>query len=154
MRRVDQANVSFGDRRKGAVTDRGQIYIRFGPPDELLSESIPFNRTDLDEVINKLDDQYKVVVHNTAKGLGTEHAQLYNTSMDRNKPYRGGGMDTGGYELWVYMLRGNPLFPRDKLMTIRSGLRFLFVDKDGVGNYLLVGTSEEFEDSYDEATID
>ncbi|MBU8921585.1 MAG: GWxTD domain-containing protein [Bacteroidales bacterium] len=154
MRRVDQANASFSDHRKGAATDRGQMYIRFGPPDEYVSESIPFNRTDLEEVINKLDDQYKVVIHNTWKGLGTEDVQLYNTSRNRNQPYRGGGMDTGGYELWVYVLKGNPLFPRDKLMTIRSGLRFLFVDKDGVGNYLLVGTSEEFEDSFDEANID
>ncbi|MCK4539323.1 MAG: GWxTD domain-containing protein [Candidatus Krumholzibacteria bacterium] len=148
MRRVSQADVSFGDHRRGAATDRGQIYIRFGPPDELVSETIPFNRTDLDEVVNKLDDQYRVVIHNTWKGLGTQDAQLYNTTMSRNQPYRGGGMDTGGYELWVYVIKGAPLFPRDKLMTIQAGMRFLFVDKDGVGNYLLVGTSEEFEDSY------
>jgi len=144
--RVRYANSRFNDHRKGALTDRGQIYIRFGPPEEIVEESVPFNRTDLDEVIDKLDDQYKVVVHNTYKGLGTEEVSIYNTTGDRAKLYRGGGMDTGAYQLWLYSFKGRPLFDRDDLMSINSGLRFLFLDKDGVGSYILVGTSDEFKD--------
>ena len=41
---------------------------------------------------------------------------------------------------------GGVAFERDRLMTIQSGLRFLFVDKDGIGEYRLIGTSEEYVD--------
>ncbi len=144
--RVRYANSRFSDHRKGALTDRGQIYIRFGPPDELIDETVPFNRTDVNEVIDKLDDQYKVVVHNTFKGPGTDVASFYDLTDSRSKLFRGGGMDTGGYQLWVYSFKGRPLFKRDELMPIDSGLRFLFLDKSGVGSYVLVGTSDEFHD--------
>ncbi len=150
MQRVNYANANFGDHRKGAITDRGQIFIRFGPPEEFISESVPLNRTDLDEAIDKLEDQYKVIVHNTREGLGTEDVQIYDIANNRSKPYRGAGMDTGGYEMWLYTIKGKPLFKRDQLMTIDSGLRFLFVDKDGVGNYILVGTAEDFEKNVEE----
>ncbi|MBN2070858.1 MAG: GWxTD domain-containing protein [Candidatus Krumholzibacteriota bacterium] len=144
--RVRYADSHFSDHRKGSLTDRGQIYVRFGPPEDILEESVPFNRTDLDEVIDKLDDQYKVVIHNTYKGFGTEAVNIYDMTTDRAKLYRGGGMDTGAYQLWLYSLKGRPLFERDDLMSINSGLRFLFIDKDGVGAYVLVGTSDDFKD--------
>lgn len=152
MQRVNYANANFGGFRKGAVTDRGQIFIRFGFPEEIMSESVPVNRTDLNEAIDKIEDQYKVVVHNTMKGLGTEEVQMYDLLNNRSRPYRGGGMDAGGYEIWIYTIKGKPLFKRDQLMTIDSGLRFLFVDKDGVGNYVLVGTSEDFDKQHEESS--
>lgn len=153
LQRIAYANAHFSDHRQGAVTDRGQAYIRFGPPDEIVSESVPFNRTNLDEVVEKMDDQYKVVIHNTWKGIGSEDVQLYDATLNQNRPYRGGGMDTGGYELWAYTIKGRPLFKRDQLMTVRSGLRLLFVDKDGVGHYVLSGTSEDFEMEGQESNV-
>jgi GWxTD domain-containing protein len=146
IERVRYANSRFSDYRKGALTDRGQIYIRFGPPEEMIEETVPFNRTDVNEVIDKLDDQYKVVIHNTFKGPGTDVASFYDMTDSRSKIFRGGGMDTGGYQLWVYSFKGRPLFEKDDLMSINSGLRFLFIDKAGVGSYVLVGTSDEFKD--------
>ncbi len=33
-------------------------------------------------------------------------------------------------------------------MTLKSGLRFLFLDSDGYGDYRLVGTSEDMYTAY------
>lgn len=144
--RVAYADAHFkGQDVRGALSDRGLLYIRLGPPDEIVQESVPFNREDLGEAIEKLEDRFKVIIHSTTKGPGTEYAVLQDVSGATSRPYRGGGADTGGFELWIYTLRGDPLLERDRVMTMDAGVRYLFVDKDGVGNYRLVGTSEEKE---------
>jgi GWxTD domain-containing protein len=144
--RVRYADASFtGGVTRGALSPRGKFYIKLGPPDEIVSESIPFNRIDLNESLSKLEDEYKVIIHSTYKGPGTDFAMLKETTSNIQRPYRGGGMDTGGFELWIYLMRGDPLFEKDRIMMGEAGMRFLFVDKDGVGNYILVGTSEEIE---------
>jgi GWxTD domain-containing protein len=142
--RFSDANFSGGGTR-GALTARGNLYIKLGPPDEIISESVPFNRVDLNETLGKLEDKYKVIIHSTYKGPGTDIAMMREATANIQRPYRGGGMDTGGYELWMYTMRGDPLFEKDRIMMGEAGMRFLFVDKDGIGNYVLVGTSEEIE---------
>lgn len=143
--------VAFADNRyreggkRGSLTDRGQMYIRLGPPDEIVQESVPFNREDLSEALDMLEDRYKVILHSTTKGHGTEQAMLRDVSRLTSRPFRGSGIDTGGFELWIYNQRGEPIFEQDRIMTIRSGMRFLFIDMDGIGNYRLIGTSEEKE---------
>ena len=77
--------------------------------------------------------------------MGTDGVMMKEVTSNVTRPYRGGGMDTGGYELWMYLMRGDPLFYEDRIMMGEAGMRFLFVDKDGIGNYVLVGTSEEIE---------
>jgi len=148
---IFQNRVAYADAHfkqpgvRGALSDRGLLYIKLGPPDEIIQESVPFNREDLNEALDKLEDRFKVIIHSTTKGPGTEYAVLRDITGGTSRPYRGGGADTGGFELWIYTLRGDPLLERDRVMTIGSGMRYLFVDKDGVGNYRLVGTSEEKE---------
>ena len=142
--RYTDANFAGGGTR-GALTARGLLYIKLGPPDEIISESVPFNRIDLNETLGKLEDKYKVIVHSTYKGPGTDYAMIKEATNNIQRPYRGGGMDTGGYELWMYLMRGDPLLEKDRVMMGEAGMRYLFVDKDGIGNYILVGTSEEIE---------
>jgi hypothetical protein len=121
------------------------LYIKWGPPDEIIAEAVPFNRVDLNESLGKLEDKYKVVIYSAYKGLSTETTMMKEVTSGVNRPYRGGGMDTGAYELWMYVMRGDPLFEKDRVMMGEAGMRFLFVDKDGIGNFVLVGTSEEIE---------
>jgi GWxTD domain-containing protein len=143
MHRLYYADANFEGFRRGAVSDRGLIFIRFGQPDEIVQQAVPFNRGDVSEALKQLEDKYKVITHETFKdGIVASHTQIIMEG--KSSPFRGEGFDTGGYELWVYNIKGDPIFERDKLMTIQSGLRFLFVDKDGVGEYKLVGTSEEY----------
>jgi len=53
------------------------------------------------------------------------------------------GDDVGSFEIWNYNFKGDPILPDDKGMTLKQGLRLLFLDKDGIGAYRLVGSSEE-----------
>ena len=130
--RVKYADARFpGQGTRGALTARGQLYIRLGPPDEIVSESIPFNRTDMNEALDKLEDKYKIIIHTPYKGLGTESVMLKETTSGVNRPFRGGGMDTGGYELWMYTMRGDPLLNKDRIMMGEAGYRDVFVDKEG-----------------------
>jgi GWxTD domain-containing protein len=144
--RVRYADANFaGGTTRGALSQRGNLYIKLGPPDEIIAESVPFNRVDLNEALSKLEDEYKVIIHSPYKGNRTDLVMLDQSTRNIQKPFRGGGMDTGGFELWMYVMRGDPLFEKDRVMMGESGMRYLFVDKDGVGNYILVGTSEEIE---------
>ena len=143
--RLAWADRHYGWMERGALTDRGQMFIRFGPPDEIVQQVLPKTRDDLESALEKLEDEFKVVVYSSALGPEADELRVVD-NRTRSRFYRGTeGHDTGGYELWVYNGKGDPIFPRDMLMTVQSGLRFLFVDKDGVGNYRLAADSEEFQ---------
>ncbi len=143
MRRLHFADANYGVHQRGALSDRGLIFLRFGQPDAVEQQPLPFNREDVSEAMEQLEDKYKVITHSTTTdGIAAPQARI--VMEGKSSPFRGDGFDTGSYELWVYNLKGEPIFERDKLMTIKNGLRFLFVDMDGVGEYKLVGTSEEY----------
>lgn len=151
--RVRYADSYYGGEARGALTDRGLIYIRYGQPDEIVSQNMPKTREDMTEAMEKLEDEYKVIAFGSNRGPGLqEYPKIQSRSvkgsrMSDGKPFRGVGMDSGAFELWMYNLRGEPLLERDRIMTVQTGLRFLFVDKDGVGDYRLIGTSEELQET-------
>ena len=41
------------------------------------------------------------------------------------------------FEIWIYARRGVPLFPEREFGTSLTGLRFIFIDETGTGNYVL-----------------
>jgi len=147
--RLNYADATFGTFIRGALTDRGITYIRFGPPDEIIKQNVPHNRDDLDQAMEKLTDEFHVVLHSfTARdNMGVSrrpNVQLKYHKDAQSKLIRGfAGQDTGAYELWIYNMYGDPILDRGRLLTVKPGLRFLFVDKDGYGEYSLVGTSED-----------
>lgn len=144
MRRMRYADINFKSFTRGSLSDRGLTYIRFGPPDQIEQQPVPFNRGDVSEAMEQLEDKYKVVTHSTTTDdMAAPVARI--VMEGKSSPFVGDGFDTGAYELWIYNMKGDPLFERDKLMTVHSGLRFLFVDREGVGEFKLVGTSEEYQ---------
>ena len=144
IRRMYYADINFKSFTRGALSDRGLIYIRFGPPDEMEQQPVPFNRGDVSEAMDQLEDKYKVITHSTSTDdMAAPVARI--VMEGKSSPFVGDGFDTGGYELWIYNMKGDPLFERDRLMTVYAGLRFLFVDRQGVGEFKLVGTSEEYQ---------
>ena len=119
-RRIRIANTRFGSiRLKGLETDRGRIYIRYGEPDEIRagyadSEFVPGSLT----------------LPGERSGIGS------------------GGRGRGGfnmqdkqYEVWTYTERGRILGDRGKVSG-GLGMRFVFVDVEGYGNFHLVESSE------------
>ncbi len=115
MRRVAFANRHYSTSRRGMLTDRGRIYIRFGEPDEVERQLIPTRGDQLDQLVGDLTRE-------NARGRML-------ASNDE--------IDTRPYEVWTYTQQGHPLFPEREFTTSVTGLRFVFVDETGTGHYVL-----------------
>lgn len=146
LARVRYADSHFGVFQRGVNSDRGRVYVRLGQPDEIIVRPVPKDRADLLSGMNKVGDDYEIVL----EGSQSEREALMRdiqprvVSPERQRATRGDvGGDAGSFEIWAYNMKGAPLFSGDSGMTIKSGLRFLFLDSDGYGDYRLVGTSED-----------
>jgi GWxTD domain-containing protein len=141
--RVRYADAQFGTYERGALTDRGYIFIRFGLPDDIINQPLPQTRDDLYEGLDKIITEYKIVSDGIMTEKSVKDVRPIIISPEKQRATRGTvGGDTGAFEVWTYGFKGNPLLPDDAGMTVDQGLRFLFVDKDGYGSYRLVGSSE------------
>lgn len=119
-RRVAYANAHFSFFRKGMLSDRGRIYVRYGEPDLVERQAAP---TSLDAA-DILNDRL-------TQGIEPKVSQ------------RLVGNDKRSYEVWIYNMRGTPLFEtEDQMMTPTLGKEFVFVDDTGVGNYVLESSSD------------
>lgn len=146
LARVRYADAHFSLFERGSRTDRGFVYVRFGPPDEIVTRPVPKDRAELGEGLEKIGDEYKIIVDGSEGQLSQRMKNTAPTivSPERQRATRGNvGDDTGSFEIWSYNLKGDPLLPGDEGMTLKQGFRFLFLDADGYGDYRLVGTSED-----------
>ncbi len=116
LRRVEHANISYTIFEPGMFSDRGRIYIRFGEPDEIRIERLPVNDKTLGYAIS-----------------GEIPLQSEQQLLKQNS----GIVDTRPYEIWTYELRGKELAPRRGLSETSHALKFVFVDEQGYGDYLL-----------------
>lgn len=107
--------------RRGMLSDRGRVYIRFGPPDEVTKELNPQDQSLIANVLpsETVDDSY-----NQVRGIQSRNPR-----------------DDRAYEIWTYQVRGDPLFPDLEVGTQRTGLKFIFVDDLGYGDMRLVYTN-------------
>ena len=117
LRRVGYANREFREQgRRGMLTDRGRIYIRFGEPDEVTRQVMPVEGDDLEQYV---------------PGLARENA-TGRLLVGEHRPF----------EIWSYTQRGVPLFPDRETGTTVTGLEFVFVDETNVGHYVLQYSSD------------
>ena len=96
-------------------SDRGRIWIRYGEPDEVLQERMP-----------TLD-----------KTLDYQLGDLPSTAQQSLSKPDQGTADQRPYEIWTYHMNGHELAPSVHLNEISSGLKFVFVDEQGYGEYTL-----------------
>jgi GWxTD domain-containing protein len=118
-RRIAYVNAHYGETVKGIFTDRGRIYVRYGEPDDKTVQVMPVGTSSLDWVIEQ---------------------EVESGSMDAEMMRSGGGGtgDERSYEIWYYNLRGRELFSHLSQTPKRQvGLKFIFVDEDGYGNFIL-----------------
>jgi GWxTD domain-containing protein len=116
-RRVAYANANFSFLQKGILTDRGRIYVRYGEPDLIEKQVVPTTGGAAEVVVDEM--------------IGREN-------IEPRISQKLGGRDKRSYEVWIYNLRGKPLFEsRDRTMTQTLGTKFVFVDDTGVGNFIL-----------------
>jgi len=108
---------------------------------------LPQSRDDLYEGIEKITTEYKIIAEGitTTKSMKDQRPMII--SPEKRRGTRGTvGSDVGSFEIWNYSFKGDPLLPEDRGMTTRQGLRFMFLDKDGVGDYRLLGSSENMSE--------
>ncbi len=121
-RRIRMADRAFGVRVRGILTDRGRIYVRYGQPDEISS------------------------------GFATEEfigSFLWNPKnefdfSEEGRARGGYNFKDKAYETWTYDNRGEPLGASARIGS-GVGLRFVFVDVSGYGDYEMVHSSESVE---------
>jgi len=120
--RVDYANEQFSrfGIGRGMFSDMGRVYIRYGPPDEILHQVMPAG----DETLTKA----------LADIMSTETRDVGEVQM------KGPGGDQRPYEVWLYNEGVVPLPFDVEPETIASRgvkrkLLFLFVDEQGLGTF-------------------
>lgn len=120
--RTQHADRFFGTSiRRGVLSDRGRVYVRYGPPDEITTELNPQDEDLLSKVLPQemAEDRYDQVT----------------TTKHRN------ARDNRGYEIWLYTMHGAPLFPDQEPPMQRAGMKFIFVDEMGYGDMRMVYTN-------------
>jgi GWxTD domain-containing protein len=135
----------------GPLTDRGRIYVRYGPPKSREVHMLPSNDDDLAAAITRVHDAYGVefegVIAREAAGQGGDERDRRAAaerdliaSRDRRRLTTRVGSE-GSFELWIYDFDGDPLFDEQAKWSENIGYRFLFVDRRGDGSYHLEFTN-------------
>jgi GWxTD domain-containing protein len=122
--RIQYANENFGGKEAGMLTDRGRIFVRYGPPDELTQSVMPVGG----ESLTDLGDQIGL-----EGSLGADLLKKQGAS---------GAGDTRPYEIWDYDLHDRTIFGKHSHPRSGPRIRFVFVDELGLGDYVLKYSSE------------
>jgi GWxTD domain-containing protein len=141
-RRVAYADQHYGTAGvRGAMTDRGKIYIKYGPADDVQSYF-----SDYEFIRDKRDmeggDEMVPVGPFTRVGIATGTESGDEASSDQ----RGGTTVHGKpYETWTYDGPGDPVRRLADRLASSAGMRFMFVDERGIGDFKMVYSSEKVE---------
>jgi GWxTD domain-containing protein len=116
LRRIAYANTHYTIFTQGMFSDRGRVYIQYGEPDEWRIERLPIGEKTLGHALgNTIPQQQKDVLTKSNSGVA----------------------DVRPYEIWTYDSRGAEAKHKHGLNQITSGMKFVFVDEQGYGEYTL-----------------
>lgn len=130
-----------GFNASGAVDPRGRIFLWLGPPDEISKTVLPLNQTDQREAVIQVYDNYAPEREGTSI-KGRSGIPIETTRQSRRELATGHSRiwREKGFELWNYNHAGRQLFP-NPYSGQNLGLRFLFVDRTGNGDWVLDSTN-------------
>ena len=141
VRRVAYADLNFQETSRGALTDRGRVYVRYGPPDEVQFEAVPSHLAGrgAEQAIDKVDDVYVPSEHRKSDDQvgsmrGTSSWDGAMRTQERGRVV-GFANEVTAYDLWIYHGAGAPILAEDQGVAIDGGLRVLFMDTTGYGHY-------------------
>ncbi len=143
VERMAYINAHYAGRGLAIASPQGEIYLRYGPPDEIIQDVIPLNYETLLEAELIVDDAYHPMNYSSGPTKQYTLPVIKNSIIGgspnaRNRPEDNTGVP---YELWMYVAGGDPMLQRDKVQEQDLGMRFLFVDRDGHGVYVLERSS-------------
>jgi len=137
-RRVAYVDIYLGGfGPSGARDDRGLTYLLLGPPQSSTQQIIPTDPYALDDALIRVFDGY-APQRDGSWTRSDDSIVMPSTYQSRRELSlrRTGTVRESAFELWSYTNRGDQLFPN--LYSERTlGLRFLFVDRNGQGRYML-----------------
>ncbi len=155
LRRYELAQSRYTVIGAGALTDRGRMLIRYGEPEEISEEAMPLNRRELSNAIRDIhgEDETEPGMSPWGDELGGEVSSGVNTGSRLGRDLSsvgtgtslGFGQDSEAFEVWNYELGGRPLLEQYRLRLHGIGLKVIFLDRQGYGDYELVYRSEDFE---------
>ncbi len=143
VERMVYINAHYSERGPAILTPQGEIYLRYGSPDEVIQDVIPLNYETLQEAELIVDDAYHPMNYSSGATKQYTLPVIRNSITGASPNARNRPEDNTGvpYELWVYHAGGDPMLARDRIQEVDIGMRFLFIDRDGHGVYTLERSS-------------
>ena len=144
LNRLEYVNQAFVESAREAIfTDRGQIYMKWGPPDEFVQDVIPVNRETISEAFAVVEDRYHPINYST-HGVKRYTNSIRPPVIDHRRMSQvgEGGNTAFPFELWIYNDAGDPILKRHREKDPDIGTRYLFVDREGYGVYRLETSSK------------
>lgn len=143
VERIAYINAHYSAKGPAVMNPQGEIYLRYGPPDEIVQDVVPLNYETLLEAEQIVENPYHPMNYSSTPSQEFTLPVIVNSiaggsANARNRPEDNTGIP---YELWIYVAGGEPMLKRDKIQEIDIGMRFLFVDRDGHGVYALERSS-------------
>lgn len=142
LARLSYVNERYAEEGYAVFSARGQIYMRYGPPDEIVEDVIPINRETVQEAIETVGDRYhsfNFASHSIKPGVSVPSDNL--TDPRNLGGERQGDHQAYPFELWIYETAGEPILERDRTTEMDMGMRYLFTDRFGYGRYKLESSS-------------
>jgi GWxTD domain-containing protein len=142
-----QRRVRFADREfahtlgRGIYSDRGRVYVRYGPPDDVAYQysSSSFGN---DENVERVTDPSERVEMSNRPGASFLDPDEYREGDVSDLATQRGGTNIKSKEIevWSYDGPGRPLAGRSSSDRSNRSLKFIFADEMGNGEYELVGS--------------
>ena len=143
-RRVNYANRQFAATlERGVLTDRGRVFVRYGPPDEVNYQysSSSFGLDGGSERVAGPGERARIGNRPSASFLDREEFQEGDLS-DVADQRGGANIKAKSLEVWTYDGPGRSLTHRRDLDSqSHRGLKFIFADEMGNGDYELIGST-------------
>jgi GWxTD domain-containing protein len=144
-----RARVQHADREfrstltRGILTDRGRVWVRYGPPDDVVYEfsSSSFGRDESSERI--ADPAERATLRSRPSTSFLDADEFREGDVSEVTEQRGGtNVKSKQLEIWTYDGPGYPLTEHvDRGPDSHRGLKFIFADEMGNGNFTLIGST-------------
>jgi GWxTD domain-containing protein len=151
FRRVKYADQNYASaKNRGALSDRGRLYIKYGPPDDIQS-----HYSDFEFVKNTRDirgssepvptDPFSRVGLKTGSSDEGSWDQAVSNADAFSEQTGGSTVHGKAYEIWTYDGPGEPVRDLPDRLARSAKMRFVLVDERGFGEYSIVYSTEKHE---------
>ena len=142
-----QRRVQYADRQyagtvgRGMLSDRGRVYVRYGPPDEVTSQFSSSAFGDDENVERVTDPAERVGMSNRPPVSYLDPDEYREGDVSDLATQRGGtNIKSKEIEVWEYDGSGKSLYGRSSGKNVHRGLKFIFADEMGNGEFELIGS--------------